>query len=149
MNPRQVADRLYGITLRPQELALYGQRVAFDLRYAPMAEPGDPPATAHFRLMVLEVVARLDPDDELARQGQDTLLVAKCGWELELATDQPCATVALAEAPGEAPLLLGRIADTINDLARRAGVAPPLGPEVVTGLLLRYRTAGVGAGEPR
>lgn len=144
MQPRIVADRLYGITLRPQELALYGARVAFDLRYAPMADDADPPATSHFKLMVLEVVARLDPGDELARQGQSTLLVAKCGWELELASDQPCRGVDLAEAPGEAPLLLGRIADTVNDLARRAGVPQPLGPEVVTSLLLRYRTSGIG-----
>jgi hypothetical protein len=144
MQSRLVADRLYGITLKPQELALYGGKVLFDLRFAPMAEERDEPATSHFKLMVLEVVAQLDPADELARQGHARLLVAKCGWELEFATDQPCRTLDLPEAPQEAALALERIADTINDLARRAGIGQPLGPDVVTQLLLRYRTQGVG-----
>lgn len=137
-------DRLYGLSFRPHELALYGDRVSFALRYAPMCDDPAATAAAHYKVLVLEVVARPEADDELARQGQRELLVAKCGWELELACDPPCPAAALTELPGELPLLLERIADTLNDLARRAGMPPPMGVEVVTHLLHRYRTSGVG-----
>ena len=144
MPPVIAADRLYGISFRPQELAMYGGAVSFALRYAPMAEEGDPPATSHCKVLVLEITARLDPADELARQGQRELSVAKCGWEIDLTTADPCRSIDLPELAEEVPLLLERIADTLNELARRAGLPPPMGIEVVTHLLHRYRTREVG-----
>lgn len=143
MTPVIAADRLYGISLRPHELALYGQAVSFAVRYAPVSA-GEGPLTIHYKVLVLEISARPEADDELARQGGQELLVAKCGWELELSTAEPCPSEALPELDAEVPLLLDRIAGTINDLARRAGVPPPMGVEVVTHLLHRYRTAGIG-----
>ena len=72
--------------------------------------------------------------------------MAKCGWEAQVTTATPVAAQDLVELPEEVPLLLGRIADTINDLARRARLPEPLGTDVVTQLVFRYRTRGVGAG---
>jgi len=135
-----VADRLYGITMRPQELALYGDRLRISLSYAPMFdEPGEP-ATTHFTLLVLEGVVVVPEDAvELGDLAGTTLPVLKVGWELELSTPEPVLPTDLHEDPGEVPRLLERIADTVNELARRAGLEAPFGPDVVNGLVGRYR----------
>lgn len=139
--PRIVGDRLYGISMRPHELALYGDRVAFQLRYSPIFDDPDEEATTHFKLLVLEVGCELPPDSELG-VGERRLELVKCGWELEVATDHPCATARLPERPDEVPLLLGRVAETVNELARRAGLEAPLGPEVTDRLVAHYRDRG-------
>jgi len=134
-----VADRLYGIQLRPQELALYGDKVRIDLRYAPVFEDPDEETATHYKLLVCEISAELPADDALRRPAGQRLLLLKCGWELEFATDAPCRVGSLPETPAEMKLLLDRVADTVNELARRARLEAPLGPEVVEGLLADYR----------
>lgn len=133
-------DRLYGISLRPQELAIYGEAVSFSLRYGPVVEDPSAELTQHFKLLVLEVHADLKQDDALAHGKPRKLQLLKCGWEIELTTTSPCRTDALSERDDEVPTLLARIADTINDLARRAGLEAPLGPDLIADLLLRYRS---------
>jgi len=136
--PRIVGDRLYGINMRAQELALYGERVRFQLRYSPIFDEPVEAQTQHFKLLVLEIDCELDADDELGRQGR-RLELLKCGWELELSSAEPLRADELGEDAGELPLLLGRIADTVNELARRAGLEAPLGPDVVDELIRSYR----------
>jgi hypothetical protein len=142
MKPTIVADRLYGITMRPQELALYGEKVEFNLRYSPIFEREDEVTATHFKLLVLEITAALPADDELGREAGSLQLV-KCGWELELSTAEPCRVGTPDELPEELPRLLERVAETVNLLAERARLDPPLGPELVMTLLHRYRIHGI------
>ncbi len=137
--PTIVADRLYGITMRPQELALYGEKVAFNVRYSPIYEDADEITETHFKLLVFEISAELAPGDELAADAGKSLQLVKCGWELELKAPSACRVGTLVELPDEMPLLLGKVADAINDLARRAKLEAPMGPELVTTLLHQYR----------
>lgn len=132
-------DRLYGISMRPQELAIYGEAVSFSLRYGPVVEDPSAESTQHFKLLVLEVHADLKQDDALAHGKPRKLQLLKCGWEIELTTIGACRTDALGERDDEVPLLMERIADTVNDLARRAGLEAPLGPDLIADLLQRYR----------
>jgi hypothetical protein len=145
MLPVITADRLYSISVRPQELDLYGDALTFALRYAPMIDAPDEQHTTHFKILVVEVTARISPEDRTAFGGHETLQVAKCGWEVELTTSAPAVTATLVELPEELPLLLNRIAATINDLARRARIPEPLGTDIVTQLIYQYRTQGVGS----
>lgn len=137
------SDRLYGVSYRPQELALYGDNVRFQLRCAPVFDDPAEITDTHFRLMVLEITAALPADAELGRDA-GTLLLLKIGWELTLRVPVPQQVGTLAESVGEASRLLEKIADAVNDLARRAGLEAPLGPEVVTHLLTTYHLGDVG-----
>ena len=131
-HPALAGDRLYSIAFRPQELALLGSAVAIAVRYAAIADPGDPPATRHFRLLVVEVTAQVPASDFGGSAGDPPreVQLLKIGWELELATPIARPAAGLGTLPGEAPLLAGRIADTVNDLAKRAGIDPPISPDL-------------------
>ena len=135
--PRLVGDRLYGISLRPQELALFGESVRFDLRYTPVVDDLEQPLTEHFKLLVLELSCELPADAEI-KTANGRLELGRCGWELELATDRPWPTASLPAVEGELRHLLDRVADTINELARRAGLEVPMGSEVVDRLVDHY-----------
>ncbi len=137
------SDRLYGVSYRPQELALHGAQVRFQLRCAPVFDDPTEITDTHFRLMVLEITTELPADPDLGRAA-GTLQLLKIGWELTLRVAVPQPVGTLAEGVGEATRLLERIADAVNDLARRAGLEAPLGPEVVTHLLTTYRLGEVG-----
>ncbi len=137
--PRIAADRLYALDIRPQELAVYGERVRFDLRYAPIFDDPAEIAERHYKLLVLEILAPLSADDAKQRGGQRELALLKIGWELELTTAAPCRVGTLVDLDEELPLLLGRVADTINELARRAKLEAPLGPDLVRQLIADYR----------
>jgi hypothetical protein len=139
VTPTIAGDRLYGISLRPQELAIYGTSVSFSLRYGPIVDDPSAELLQHFKLLVLEIHAELGSDDALAHGKPRRLQLLKCGWEIELATASACRTDSLEERPEEVPLLLDRVADTVNELARRAALEAPLGPELVADLLTRYR----------
>ncbi|MBA3700885.1 MAG: hypothetical protein H0W78_18705 [Planctomycetes bacterium] len=134
-----VGDRLYGISLRPQELAIYGEAVSFSLRYGPVVEDPSAELRQHFKLLVLEVHADLGQDDALAHGKPRKLQLLKCGWEIELATATACRSDTIGERDDEVPLLMERIADTVNELARRAVLEAPLGPDLIADLLQRYR----------
>jgi len=142
--PRIVADRLYGITMRPQELGMYGERVRFSLRYSPMFDDPAEITVNHFKVLVLEVDAEM-PATAGVRAGQ-RLDLLKIGWELELVCDKPCVVGSLPELPEEMKRLLDRIADTVNELARRAGLEAPFTPEVMERLLADYRDSGKASG---
>ncbi len=139
--PVIAADRLYGLSYRPQELALYGDQVRFALRVAAMFDDPEEITDRHFRLLVLEISCDLPADDELGRDAGSIQLL-KIGWELTITTPAPQRVGTVAELPGEASLVLDRIADTVNDLARRAGLDAPLGPDVITHLTMQYRLQG-------
>ena len=113
MNVSIITDRLYSISLRPHELAELGGDVRVSLRYAPVADD-DAPATRHFKLLVLELTAATHDADG----AEIDLQLLKCGWELELASDVPCAPSALPELAGEVMLLLSRIAAEREALQR-------------------------------
>ncbi len=142
--PSLVGDRLYGIHMRPQELALHGERVSFELRYSPIFDDASELATSHFKLLVLEIHAEPPAGEAPARTAGRPLQLLKCGWELELSTPRACQVGTLVELDDEVPRLLGRIADTVNDLAGRAGLEAPLGPDLVADLVGRYRAGGKG-----
>ena len=130
-------DRLYGIAMRPQELALYGERVSCEVRYSPIVDDEAVAAERHYKLLVLEIAVDLAS----ATAGPARRLqLLKCGWELELTSASPCRVAELPELAEEVPLLLARIADTVNELARRAELEAPLGPQLVADLVQRYRT---------
>lgn len=135
--PRITGDRLYGISIRPQELAVYGEQVRFELRYAPIFDREDEALSEHFKLMVLEVSCEVPPDDELALPSRQLELV-KCGWELSLETDRPWPSNDLPLIEGEIRYVLDRIADTVNELARRGGLEIPMGREVVDDIAARF-----------
>jgi hypothetical protein len=136
--PTIAGDRLYGISIHPQELALYGDKVEFHLRYSPIFDDENEVAERHFKLMVLEIFAEIPADNAMRSRGS-RLQLLKCGWELELEVGVPVQVGTLTELDNEVPLLLGRIADTVNELARRARLEAPLGPDVVKGLIADYR----------
>jgi hypothetical protein len=138
-NGTPIADRLYGISLKPQELALYGDNLRISLSYAPMFDDEDAAVREHFKLLVLEGLVVFPEDPELGDLAGREIQVLKIGWELELETSDPVSPVDLEEGPEEVPRLISRIADTVNELARRAGLEAPFGPEVVDGLVARYR----------
>ncbi|HYE07628.1 MAG TPA: hypothetical protein VEL07_19070 [Planctomycetota bacterium] len=140
--PRIAADRLYALDIRPQELAVYGERVRFDLRYAPIFDDPAEVADRHYKLLVLEILAPLPPADAQRRGGPaggGELALLKIGWELELTTATPCRVGTLTDLAEELPLLLGRVADTVNELARRAKLEAPLGPDLVRQLIADFR----------
>ncbi len=141
--PAIEADRLYSLNYRPQELALHGENVRFHLRCAVVYDDPAEITVTHFRLAVLEISADLPADPDLGRAA-GPLLLLKIGWEIVVTTPSPQRVGTVPEAPGEAERLLNAMADTVNDLARRAGLDAPLGPEVVTQLLTSYRLEGVG-----
>lgn len=130
-------DRLYGITMRPQELALYGERVSCEVRYSPIVDDEAAASERHYKLLVLEIEVELAGATEAAPR---RLQLLKCGWELELTSASPCRVAECVELAEEVPLLLARIADTVNELARRAGLEAPLGPALVAELVQRYRS---------
>src|SRR5215469_8565175 len=102
--PTIVGDRLYGVSLRPQELDLYRERAAISLRYSPIFDDPHELTQSHFKLLVLEISVVLGPEDEVGIAGAGSLELAKCGWELELASSEPCRVGALPERADELPL---------------------------------------------
>jgi len=136
--PEFVRDRLYSVQFRPQELALYGEKVEFSLRYGVVADDPKEPATEHFRLLVLHVTCELPEGHEMLPQGGQLELL-KCGWELHLETAEPTSAEALEEGAGEVPRLLARVAETVNELAARGGLEAPLGTDVQDRLIAAYR----------
>ncbi|MDA3959221.1 MAG: hypothetical protein PF961_00400 [Planctomycetota bacterium] len=137
------ADRLYGISMRPHELSLYGDRVLFDLRYSAIFDDADESTSSHFKLMVLEMACDVPADADPQVAGKRIELV-KCGWELELETSRAWPSAQLPELPEELPYLIGKIAETVNDLARRAGLEAPFGAALQEKLVTDYRARYAG-----
>jgi hypothetical protein len=138
MNVSIAGDRLYSISLRPHELAELGGDVRVSMRYTPVADD-DAPALRHFKLLVVELSAATTD----AEGAPVELQLLKCGWELEVVCDAPCAPSQLPELVGEVPLLLGRIAAAVNDLAGRAGAGELLTDVDIAALAADFRRRGV------
>jgi hypothetical protein len=141
MPNRILADRLYGLTIRPQELAFYGAQARCTLRSAVMAEDPAAPAAVHHRLVVLEVDV-LVPETDALHADTPVLQVLKVGWELDLAVEPPVPAAALGEDPGEARLALDRLAACVNRVCADAGQAAVLTPDLLDEVLMAYRTRG-------
>lgn len=141
---RVIADRLYGIEMRPQELALFGAQVHFNVRFSPIFEDSEAETTEHFQLLVLEVHADL-PEENVQGRPAGRLDLLKCGWELELEAESPCLPTAVSGADLSIRLLLSRIAETVNDLAKRAGLEAPLGAELIDDLGQQAINAAIGS----
>ena len=133
-------DVLYGIELRPQELSLFGENLQFSLRYSPIFDDSEAMQREHYKIIVLECFQTLPPDMEVGREQAVDLCLLKVGWQLGLETDQAIKAAEIGESPDEVPYLLGRIAETVNDLAQRAGVEIPLAEGVVEHLVSQYRS---------
>ena len=131
---RVVADHLYGISYKPHELSEFGERVHFDVRWIPVADDLDASDTTHYRLCILEVAADVPAQPERNHPG-GMLELLKIGYELELECDHAVSARELPDPPEHLRLALERIADTVNDLARRAGYQAPLGTDVIDDLL--------------
>lgn len=136
MRARLAADRLYAISLRPQEWDAHRERAQLTLRYGPMAE-GDEPLARHWTLLVVEARVRLPGDDPLAAGHPDGLEVCRVGWEAELELPVALPPAALEEDPGEVPALLAKAAELVNACAARAGIEPLLTAELVAALAAR------------
>jgi hypothetical protein len=141
MANRITADRLYGLTIRPQELAFYGAQARCVLRSAVMAEDPATPSATHHRLVVLEVDV-LVPETDVLHEESQVIQVLKAGWELDLAVDPPVSAEDLWEDPGEARHALERLAACINRVCADAGQPPALAPTLVDEILMAYRTSG-------
>ena len=131
---RLVGDRLYGVDYKPHELSMYGERVNFHLRWSPIADDLAQSETTHYRLLVLEITAEVPEDAADPRRGQVVELL-KIGWECELETDELAAAQDLDDPLDQLRHALTAAADTVNELARRAGYEAPLGTDVVDSLL--------------
>lgn len=138
MRARLAADRLYALSIRPQEWDGLRDAVELALRYGPMDE-GAEAAKRHWTLLLLEARARLPADDPLAPAHPDGLEVLRLGWEAELELPLALPPSALEEDPAEVPALLAKAAALVNDCAARAGVEALLSPEMVAALLARRR----------
>ena len=128
------ADRLYALSLRPQEWDGLRERAELAIRWGPLADDPAVPARRHWFLLVVEARVRPPDGDPLAAQHAAGLEVLRCGWEaeLELPVDLPAS--AIDDDPDLVARLLRHIADTVNDVAARAGVPPLLTDELVSAL---------------
>ena len=138
-DPQIVSDVLYGISMRPQELELYKDYAQFRLRYSPIFDDPEEEATEHFKLLVVEVHCQLPPDIEVGRHKGGELDLLRCGWQLEMKTAAACRVDSVPELPEELPLLLGKVAETVNRLAEDAHIDGPLPDEALERLLKQYR----------
>ncbi len=134
MHASLAADRLYALSLRPQEWDGLRERAELALRWGPLADDPAQPARRHWFLLVVECRVRPPDGDPLAAQNAAGLEVLRCGWEaeLELPVDLPAS--AIDDDPELVVRLLRHIAETVNDVAARAGVAPLVSDELVAAL---------------
>ncbi|NRA40068.1 MAG: hypothetical protein HRU15_18130 [Planctomycetes bacterium] len=138
-NLQIIADVLYGINMRPQELAMYGDKATFSIRYAPMFDDPEAMSQEHFKMLVVESHCQLPPDIELGQSTYRDLELLRCGWQLELHSEEPYPVAEIPEMHEEMELLLGKVALTVNDLAARADIEPPMADDVLQRLLIEYR----------
>lgn len=138
MRARLAADRLYALSLRPQEWDANRERATLSLRYGPLAE-GDDASVRHWTLLLVEARVRLEAGDPLAGQNPDGIEVLRLGWEAELELPLALPPAALEEDPAEVPALLAKAAALVNDCAARAGIAELLSAELLTALLQHRR----------
>jgi len=135
MRASLIADRLYALSIRPQEWDGLREHASLALRWGPLADDADAPAKRHWFLLVVECRVRFPAGDPLAAQHPEGLEVLRCGWEaeLELAVALPPSSIDSDDALVRG--LLDKIADTVNGIVGKAGAEAVMTPEIVAALM--------------
>ena len=135
MRATLAADRLYALSIRPQEWDGLREHAQLALRWGPLADDPAMPARRHWFLLVVECRVTLPAGDPLAAQHRDGLEVLRCGWEAELELPVDLPATAVETDGGMVEGLLGKIADTVNTVAKQAGVGELLTAEIRAALV--------------
>lgn len=134
MRAALAADRLYALSIRPQEWDGLREHARLAMRWGPLADDPAAPARRHWFLLVVECRVMLPAGDPLSAQHPDGMEVLRCGWEaeLELPVDLPATAVETADGVREG--LLRKIATTVNGVAKLAEVNELLSDGIVAAL---------------
>lgn len=116
------ADRLYALSIRPQEWDGLREHAHLALRWGPLADDPAMPARRHWFLLVVEGRVTLPAGDPLAAQHPDGMEVLRCGWEAELEVPIDLPATAVETGDGVVEGLLRKIAGCVNGVAGQAGV---------------------------
>ncbi len=122
MRATLAADRLYALSIRPQEWDGLREQAELAWRWGPLADDREAPATRHWFLLVLECRVRPPAGDPLAAGNADGLEVLRCGWEAELDLTVALPPSAIDEDRTLIANLIAKIAETVNLVGRQAGV---------------------------
>ncbi len=129
------ADRLYAISIRPQEWDGLREHARLAMRWGPLADDPAAPARRHWFLLVVECRVMLAAGDPLGAQHPGGMEVLRCGWEAELEVPVVLPATAVEEEAGMVSALLRKIAQTVNSVAGQAGVGELLSEAMQAGLL--------------
>jgi hypothetical protein len=140
MRAALVADRLYALSIRPQEWDGLREHARLALRWGPLADDPATPARRHWFLLVVECRVILPAGDPLATQHPDGMEVLRCGWEAELELPVDLPATAVVEEPGLVAALLRKIADAVNGMAKQAGAADLLTTDMLDRLISAKRS---------
>ena len=135
MRATLAADRLYALSIRPQEWDGLREHARLALRWGPLADDPALPARRHWFLLVVECRVTLPTGDLLAAQHPDGMEVLRCGWEAELELPVDLPATAVETEDGMVAALLQKIAGMVNDAAKRAGAADLLTAELLNHLI--------------
>jgi hypothetical protein len=122
MRATLAADRLYALSIRPQEWDGLREHAELAWRWSPLADDREAPATRHWFLLVLECRVRPPQGDPLAEGNAQGLEVLRCGWEVELEVPVALPPAAIDEDRALIAALFAKIAETVNLVGERAGV---------------------------
>ncbi len=134
MRAALAADRLYALSIRPQEWDGLREHARLAMRWGPLADDPATPARRHWFLLVVECRVILPVGDPLATQHPDGMEVLRCGWEAELEVPVDLPGTAVEAEDGVVDGLLRKIAGAVNDVAGRAGVGELLTDGIITAL---------------
>lgn len=135
MRAALAADRLYALSIRPQEWDGLREHARLALRWGPLADDPALPARRHWFLLVVECRVALPAGDPLAAQHPDGMEVLRCGWEAELEVPIDLPATAVEEEPGMVAELLRKIAGAVNGVAGQAGVGELFSEAMQAGLI--------------
>jgi hypothetical protein len=134
MRATLAADRLYALSIRPQEWDGLREHARLALRWGPLADDPAAPARRHWFLLGVECRVMLPAGDPLAAQHPEGLEVLRCGWEAELEVPIDLPASAIDADPQLIRALLGKIAETVNPVAERAGTGVLLTDTIMSAL---------------
>ena len=84
MAERITEDVLYAIDYHPQELAMYGNQVNVDLRFAPMVDDPETPVSEVPLLLVVQAHTMVKPSGGETRRFD----LLKIGWQIVVTCDE-------------------------------------------------------------
>jgi hypothetical protein len=137
MRATLAADRLYALSIRPQEWDGLRERAQLAVRWGPLADDPDAPAKRHWFLLVLEAHVQLPADDPLAAQHPNGLEVLRCGWEAELELPVDLPPHAIDRDTDLVGALLSQIIALVNTVAGKSGAEPLLTEAIIQPLCER------------